>query len=168
MFHGTAEGQMTVYASARPQLLPDWSVSLDMSEGFRWTEPPTLTILGFHINLQRYVEPRIRDQLARIKTEFEAKVRALDVRGKAEFRPGAKPSKQCRSSTRRQSVLQTTPQSMAFSGIRVRSDMLEGSVEIRETTETLIGSQPPTVARRRCREPITTSPPRGNLPSSCR
>jgi uncharacterized protein DUF4403 len=39
--HGTAEGQMTVFASARPQLQPDWSVSLDMSEGFHWTEPPT-------------------------------------------------------------------------------------------------------------------------------
>ena len=57
--HGTAEGQLTVFASARPRLRPDWSVSLDISEGFRWTEPPTLTILGFRINLERYVEPRI-------------------------------------------------------------------------------------------------------------
>ncbi len=35
LLHGTGEGQLMVYATARPRLRPDWSVSLDMSEGFR-------------------------------------------------------------------------------------------------------------------------------------
>jgi hypothetical protein len=140
--HGTAEGQMTVFASARPRLRPDWSVSLDMSEGFRWTEPPTLTILGFRINLQRYVEPRIRAQLAQVKADFEANARALDIRGKAE-RAWQQAFTTLPIMDTPAIWLQTTPQAMAFSGIRVRSNMLEGSIAMTGTTETGIGTAPP-------------------------
>jgi hypothetical protein len=141
LVHGTAEGEMTVFASARPRLLADWSVSLDMSEGFRWTEPPTLSVLGFRINLQRYVEPKIREQLEHVKAEFERAANAMNIRGKAE------------AAWRNAFVamplvdtppvwLQATPQSVAFSGFRARGNVLEGSVQITATTETLIGAQP--------------------------
>ncbi len=69
MLRGTGEGQLMVYATARPRLRPDWSVSLDMSEGFRWQEPPTLQILGFRIDLTRYIEPRIREQVSRVQRD---------------------------------------------------------------------------------------------------
>ncbi len=139
--HGSAQGQMTVYASARPQLRPDWSVSLDMTDGFRWTEPPVLTILGFRIDLSRYVTPQVESQLARLKGDFEARMRDLDIRAKA-------------ASAWRQAfvtmplvdqpavTLQTIPQSVAFSGLRIRGDMLEGSLEMKVTTETTIGAAP--------------------------
>jgi len=142
--HGSAEGEMTVYASARPQLRRDWSVALDMSDGFRWTEPPVLTILGFRVDLARYVEPQIQKQLARLKDDFEAKMRDLDIRSKA-------------ASAWRQAfvtiplldqpsiTLQTIPQSLAFSGLRVRNTMLEGSLEMIVTTQTTIGAAPPFV-----------------------
>jgi uncharacterized protein DUF4403 len=39
--------------------------------------------------------------------------------------------------------LQTTPQAMAFSGIRVRGKMLEGSISMTGTTEIGIGTAPP-------------------------
>jgi hypothetical protein len=143
--HGTAEGQMTVFASARPQLRKDWSVSLDMSEGFHWTEPPTLTILGFRINLERYVEPRIRDQLGRVKATFDGKVRAIDVRGKATA-AWQQAFAAVKIVDAPEIWLQTTPQTIAFSGIRARSNMLESSVDISGTTETVVGAQPPAPA----------------------
>jgi len=140
--HGSGEGQMTVFASARPQLRRDWSVALDMSEGFRWTEPPVMTVLGFRIDMTRYIEPQIKKQLSRVQADFEEKVRAIGVRDKA-------------ASAWRQAfltvpllddpsvTLQTAPQSMAFSGIRVRNNMLEGSIEMNVTTETTVGGAPP-------------------------
>ena len=152
--HGSAQGQMTVFASARPQLRKDWSVSLDMSDGFRRTEPPVLTILGFRVNMTRYVEPQIRKQLARVKGDFEAKMRAIRIRGKA-------------ASAWRQAfvtmpildqpsvTLQTIPQSVAFSGLRIRSNMLEGSIEMAVTTQTTVGAAPPFVTP-------TPLPPLGN------
>jgi hypothetical protein len=141
LVHGTAEGEVTVFASARPRLSTDWSVSLDMSEGFRWTEPPTLSVLGFRIDLQRYVEPKIREQLEHVKGEFERGANALNIHAKAD------------TAWRKAFVgvplvdsppvwLQTIPQSVAFSGFRARGNVLEGSIQITTTVETLIGAQP--------------------------
>ena len=60
---------MTVYAAARPRLRPDWTVALEMDEGFRWQQRPVLRILGFSINLTHFVEPRVREQMQRVQAE---------------------------------------------------------------------------------------------------
>lgn len=142
LIHAHAEGEMSVFASARPRLNRDWSISLDMSDGFRWTEPPVLSVLGFRINLQKYVEPRIQEQLAHVKAEFERSANRIDIRQKAAAawdnafiaaplvdNPPV--------------WLQTRPQSLAVSGFRARGDVLEGSIEMTGSAETIIGAQPP-------------------------
>ncbi len=63
--HGEAEAGVTVEAEARPMLRHDWSLDLRLSDSFHWTELPVLHVLGRDIQLARYVEPRIREQLAR-------------------------------------------------------------------------------------------------------
>jgi len=142
---GNAKGELTLFASARPQLRPDWSVALDMSEGVRWTEEPTLTILGFRINIGRYVEPRVRSQLGRVQAIFDRNVRALDIRRNVELacQHAATPVQIVDSPA---IWLQMKPESIAFSGISARNNMLEGSVQITGTTETIAGSEPPVPA----------------------
>jgi hypothetical protein len=142
LLHGEGEGAMMVYASARPRLRPDWSVSLDMSEGFRWQEPPTLQILGFRINLSRYVEPKIRAQLSRVQSDVAKNIAALNIKAKATS------AWQHAFATvpivdQPAIWLQTTPQSVAFSGVRAEGKVLEGSLEIAGTTVTGIGTPPP-------------------------
>lgn len=141
LLHGTGEGQLMVYATARPLLRPDWSVSLDMSEGFRWQESPTLQILGFRINLTRYVEPKIREQIGRVQRDAAASVAAMDIRGKA-----ATAWQQAFSVVKIVDTpaiwLKTTPQTVAFSGTHAHGDVLEGAIEIAGTTETSVGQQP--------------------------
>ncbi|CAN5159089.1 DUF4403 family protein [soil metagenome] len=141
MLHGTGEGQLMVYATARPRLKSDWSVSLDMREGFRWREPPTLQILGFRIDLTRYIEPKIRQQIGRIQSDAAASVAAMNIRGKAEsaWQQAFAVVKIVDSPA---VWLKTTPQAIAFSGTRARGDVLEGSIEISGATETAIGTQP--------------------------
>ncbi len=141
LLHGTGEGQLMVYATARPRLRPDWSVSLDMSEGFRWQEPPTLQILGFRVDLTRYVEPKIRQQVARVQSDAATSVAAMNIRGKAEsaWQQAFATVKIVDSPA---IWLKTTPQAVAFSGTHARGDVLEGSIEISGTTETVIGTQP--------------------------
>lgn len=145
LLHGSGEGQLMVYATARPNLRPDWSVSLDMSEGFRWQEPPTLQILGFRIDLTRYVEPKIREQVSRVQHDAAASVAAMDIRGKAEAA-----WQQAFSTIKIVDTpaiwLTTTPRTVAFSGTHARGDVLEGAIELAGTTETSIGQQPPAVA----------------------
>ena len=142
MLRGEAEGAMTVHASARPRLRKDWSVSLDMAEGFRWQEPPTLQILGFRINLSRYVEPKIRAQLSRVQGDVAAHIRALNIRGKAEA-AWRKAFATVQIVDTPAIWLQTTPQAIAFSGVRAEGRVLEGSVEITGMAATTLGAQPP-------------------------
>ena len=141
LVHGEAEGAMTVSATARPQLRPDWSVALDMREGFNWSEAPTLNVLGFHINLTRFVEPKIRSQLARVQADALASARKLDIRGKAET-AWRHAFAIVQVSDTPQVWLRTTPQSVAFAGMRAHGDVLEGAIEISGTAETLIGGEP--------------------------
>ncbi len=117
LLHGTGEGALTVYATSRPRLRPDWSVALDMSEGFRWQEPPVLQILGFRIDLTRYIEPKIRDQVGRIQRDAANSVAAMNIRGKAEtaWRQMFTPVKIVDSPA---VWLTMTPSSVAFSGMR--------------------------------------------------
>jgi hypothetical protein len=144
LLHGTGEGALTVYATSRPQLRPDWSVALDMSEGFRWQEPPVLQILGFRIDLTRYIEPKIRAQISSVQRDAAKSVAAMNIRGKAEsaWRQMFTPVKIIDSPA---VWLTMTPSSVAFAGMRARGDALEGSIEIAGSTATTIGSEPPSM-----------------------
>jgi len=142
LLHGRADGQLVVYASARPRLRPDWTVALDMSEGFRWAQPPILRILGFSINLSRYVEPRVREQVERVQADASAYLRSLDLRDKAQtaWRQAFAAVKIYETP---EIWLRMTPQTVAFAGTRARGDVLEGSLEMTGETETSIGAEPP-------------------------
>jgi hypothetical protein len=145
MLHGTADGQMTVYAVARPRLRADWSVALDMEEGFRWEEPPVLTILGFQINLTRQVEPKIRAQLSRIGSEAQAEINALGLRAKAEA-AWQRAFEAVKVVDAPEIWVRTTPQSIAFAGLHASGNVLEGSIELAGTTETFVGAAPAAAA----------------------
>ena len=142
--HGSTEARLMVYASARPRLLPDWNVALDMHEGFRWREPPVVRILGFPIDLARYAEPAIDRELGRVKERVEANVRSLDIRGKAEhvwqrmFTP-------VQLSDNPGLWLQVTPDSVSFSGLRATGRALEGSLEISGDAVATVGDAPAAV-----------------------
>jgi hypothetical protein len=153
LLHGAGEGQLTVYATARPRLRPDWSVALDMSEGFRWEEPPALRILGFTVNLSRYVEPRVREQLNRVEADAAASLRNLDLRGKAEtaWRQAFTPVKIFDAP---EIWLQMTPETAAFAGLHARGEVLDGALEISGTTATTVGTAP-------AANPPTALPPLG-------
>jgi hypothetical protein len=142
--HGEAEARATVEAEARPQLRRDWSLELNFSDSFHWNEPPYLHVLGHDIALARYVEPRIRTQLARVRTRALAAARRLDLRGKAAsaWQQAFEPIK---LADEPEVWLQVKPQSAAFSGIRANTKVLEGSLELSGTAETFFGHAPSAV-----------------------
>lgn len=125
--HGDTEARATVEAEARPQLRRDWSLDLNFSDGFHWSEPPYLHVLGRDIALAQYAEPRIRAQMTRIRSRAEAAARRLDLRGKAAaaWQQSFEPIKLADTP---QVWLQWTPQSAAFAGVRANA-----TVPIRST-----------------------------------
>jgi hypothetical protein len=141
---GETEARATVEAEARPGLRRDWSLELNFSDSFHWTEPPYLHILGRDIALARYVEPRIRDQLARVRAHALAEARRLDLHDKASaaWQHAFEPIKLADDP---EVWLQVIPQSAAFAGVRANSKVLEGSLELSGGAETFVGHAPPPV-----------------------
>jgi hypothetical protein len=142
LVHGVAQGAMNVFVEAKPRLTRDWAVDLNMAQSYRWTEPPMLRIFGRDIPIAQRVEPQIRAQSRRVEGEVAAKMRAIDVRRKAEtaWRHAFTPVQIADNVW-----LRMTPQSVAFAGVHTTSDVLEGAIEFSGPVETDFGGTAPTV-----------------------
>jgi hypothetical protein len=142
--HGETEASATIEAEARPQLSRDWSLDLNFSDGFRWSEPPVLHVLGREIPLANYAEPRIRTELAHVRERALATVRRLDLHDKAAtaWRHAFDPIEILDNP---EVWLQVTPQSAAFAGVGADSRVLHGSIELSGSAQTFVGQHPPAV-----------------------
>ena len=142
--HGDAEGKAMVEVEGRPKLSKDWSIDLNFSDSFHWTEPPVLHVLGRDISLTKYAEPSIRKQLGRIRQHAQEAARRLDLHDKAAkaweqaFQP-------VQISEDPPVWLQVTPASAAFAGVHANAKNLSGSLELTGTAQTLVGQAPSAV-----------------------
>src|ERR1700761_960738 len=142
--HGETEASATVEAEARPELTKDWSVDLNFSDGFHWSEAPVLHVLGREIPISKYAEPRIHAVLGQVRERALTAARRLDLHAKAEtaWRHAFEP---VQLSENPPVWLQLTPQSVAFAGVHASSTVLSGSLELSGSAETMVGQQPATV-----------------------
>lgn len=143
--HGETEASATIEATVRPQLGRDWSLYLHFGDGFRWSEPPVLQVMGREIPVTKYAEPRIRTQLAVVREHALAAARRLDLHDKAAtaWRHAFEPIQLSDSPS---VWLQMTPQSVSFAGMRANPRTLRGSIELSGTAQTIVGQNPPAVA----------------------
>jgi hypothetical protein len=141
--HGETEASATVEVEARPELSHDWSLGLNISDGFRWSEPPVLHVMGREIPLSKYAEPRIRSELGVIRERALAAARRLDLHDKAAtaWRHAFEP---IQLSDNPAIWLQLTPQNASFAGVRADGRVLSGSLELSGSAQTVIGQQPAT------------------------
>lgn len=141
LLRGTGEASAVVHFDAHPTVRPDWSIDLGLHEGYHWTDEPTLNILGFSIGLTRFVEPEMGRILGSVRGDLEAKASALDLRTKMAA-AWQRASQLLKLSDEPVVWMRTTPQTIAFSGFRVRDGMIEASVELVGSTETVVGMEP--------------------------
>ena len=142
--HGETEASATIEAGARPELSRDWSLELNFSDTFRWSEPPVMHVMGREIPLSKYAEPRIREELGVVRERALAAARRLDLHDKAAtaWRHAFEP---VQLSDNPAIWLQLTPQNAAFAGVRADSKVLRGSLELSGSAATVVGQQPPVV-----------------------
>jgi hypothetical protein len=142
--HGDAEASANIEVEARPQLNRDWSFALNFSDGFHWSEPPVLHVMGRDIPLANYAEPRIRTQLADVRARALAAARRLDLHDKAAtaWRHAFEPVE---LASNPEVWLQLTPQNAAFAGVRADTKVLSGSLELSGSAETVVGQHPAAV-----------------------
>jgi hypothetical protein len=142
--HGATQARMTIEGEARPTLQRDWSLKLNFNDNFHWSQPPYLHVLGHEISLARFVEPKIRTELAQVKKRANAAAQKLDLHKKAAtaWRQAFVPIK---LNDNPQVWLQMKPRSAAFAGIHADSKTLSGTLEISGSAETFVGHAPPAV-----------------------
>ena len=137
---GETEARATIEAEARPALRKDWSLDLNFSDSFHWSEAPYLHVLGREVDLAPYVEPRIRSQLARVRSRALAAAKKLNLRDKATA-AWAKAFEPVKLADEPPVWLQVTPQAAAFAGVRANDKVLSGSLELSGSAVTSIGQQ---------------------------
>ena len=142
--HGETEASAAIEAEAHPQLGRDWSLDLNFSDGFRWSEPPVLHVMGREIPLAKYAEPRIHTQLGIVRSHALAVARRLDLHDKAAaaWRQAFEPVPLSENPA---VWLQITPQNAAFAGVRADTKVLRGSLELSGTATTSVGQAPSAV-----------------------
>jgi Domain of unknown function (DUF4403) len=139
--HGEAQGAATVEVESRPTLTKDWSVDLNFTDSFHWTEPPVLHVLGRDIALTKYAEPSIRKQLAKVRAHAQEAARRLDLHDKAS-KAWTQAFQPVQISQDPPVWLQITPQGASFAGVRASAKTLSGSLELTGTAQTLVGEAP--------------------------
>jgi hypothetical protein len=139
--HGDAEGRAMVEVESRPRLSRDWSIDLNFSDSFHWSEPPVLHVMGRDIALAKYAEPSIRKQLGRIRAHAQESARRLDLHEKAA-RAWEQAFQPVQISQDPPVWLQVTPTSAAFAGVHANARDLSGSLELTGTAQTLVGQAP--------------------------
>jgi hypothetical protein len=151
---GETEARAVIEVEARPQLGRDWSVDLNFSDSFRWSEPPILHVLGREIPLAKYAEPSVRAQLAKVRSRATFAARRLDLHDKAAraWRQAFEP---IQLSDNPAVWLQLTPHDAAFAGVRVDAKTLSGTLALSGSAKTIIGELPQAVTP-------TALPPLGN------
>jgi Domain of unknown function (DUF4403) len=142
--HGEAQGAAMVEVESRPMLTRDWSVDLNFTDSFHWTQPPVLHVLGRDISLTKYAEPSIRNQLAKVRAHAQQAARRLDLHDKAS-KAWAQAFQPVQISQDPPVWLQITPQSASFAGVHATAKTLSGSLELTGTAQTLIGESPAAV-----------------------
>ena len=142
---GETEARATIEAEARPELRKDWSIELNFSDAFHWSEAPYLHVLGREVELAPYVEPRVREQLASIRSRALAAARRLDLHDKAA-RAWSHAFEPVKLADEPPIWLQLAPQSAAFAGVRANAKVLSGTLDLSGSAETSIGQQPAIVA----------------------
>jgi hypothetical protein len=142
--HGEAEGAAMVEVESRPTLTKDWSVDLNFTDSFHWTEPPVLHVLGRDIALTKYAEPSIRKQLGKVRARAQEAARRLDLHDKAS-KAWAQAFQPVQISQDPPVWLQITPQAASFAGVHATAKTLSGSLELSGTAQTLVGETPAAV-----------------------
>ena len=104
-----------------------------------------LHVLGRDISVTRYAEPKIREQLGRVRARVAEAARRLDLRGKAEraWREAFEPIELTDNPP---TWLQLAPQSADFAGVRANAQVIWGALEYAGVAQTYIGAKPPDVA----------------------
>lgn len=135
----TANASAILYISATPSINNDWSVSVDISPHFTWTQKPTVTLMKIiKINIQSKVESKLRNKMNTFVKKVPQLLADLEMKEKVHtaWKEIQEPLKIDSDSN---TYLLFKPKSASYSGFNIVDNIVKTTISAQGTTEIIVG-----------------------------
>jgi len=83
--YGTARASAILYLNAKLHINSDWTISIDITHDFAWSNSPKLKLFDlFNIDIKKVIEPKLRKRLDKFAKEVPELLGKLDIKSKME------------------------------------------------------------------------------------
>lgn len=135
----TANASAILYIYATPHINEDWSVSVDITPHFVWSQKPTITLLNnIKINIQNRVEPQLRKKMEAFVKKVPQLLADLKIKEKVNtaWQDIQEPFK---INDKSETYLVFKPQSASYSGFFIVDNVLQTTISAQGRTEIILG-----------------------------
>lgn len=138
----TANAAGTLYINATPTINKDWSLSVDMTHSFTWSNKPSLKLFNsIHINIKSILEPKLRKQMDKFEQKLPELLNELDIKGKMAviWKDIQEPLK---IDDNTNTYLLFKPETASCSQINIVDQVLQSTISARGKTHIILGRPP--------------------------
>ena len=83
--YGTARASAILYLNAKLHINSDWTISIDITHDFAWSNSPELKLFDlFNIDIKKVIEPKLRKRLDKFAEKVPELLGKLDIKGRME------------------------------------------------------------------------------------
>lgn len=138
----STDANVTARLSARPQLSPDWNLTVNPDASFTWDSHPEVVLLGvIRVGIQNALTGPMQTQMTRMVNKIASKLEGPMVRDYATalWAAAAKP---IQVSQTENMWMRINLQDAHFSGLNTSNGILTTRVGVSATTEAFVGIEP--------------------------
>lgn len=135
----TANAVATIYVSATPRINNDWSISVNVTPDFSWSQRPTLKLFGLiKVTIGSKVEPKLREKMNEFVKEIPGILEELKLKEKvvATWSEVQNPIK---VSDAPEVYVLFSPKGVAYSGFNIENNVLKTTLSVKGKTQVILG-----------------------------
>lgn len=140
--YGTARASAILYLNAKLHINSDWTISIDITHDFAWSNSPELKLFDlFSIDIKKVIEPKLRKRLDKFANKVPKLLGKLDIKGRMEeqWEDIQEPLKIDNDSD---TYLLFHPDVASCSQIDIVDHVLRSTISARGKTQILLGKPP--------------------------
>ena len=140
--YGTAKASAILYLNAKLHINSDWTISIDITHDFAWSNSPELKLFDlFDINIKKVIEPKLRKRLDKFAKKVPELLGKLDIKGRMEeqWEDIQEPLK---IDDDTDTYLLFQPEVASCSQIDIVDHVLRSTISARGQTQILLGKPP--------------------------
>jgi len=140
--YGTAKASAILYLDAKLHINSDWTISIDITHDFAWSNSPELKLFDlFNIDIKKVIEPKLRKRLDKFAKKVPELLGKLDIKGRMEeqWEDIQEPLK---IDDDTDTYLLFQPEVASCSQIDIVDHVLRSTISARGQTQILLGKPP--------------------------